>query len=269
MHPTHRFDPSLWLHLWFWLLLLAGSLSACRVDRYAVEREAPRPVIDGQRNDWKQVSLQSHARAPLRYALRQDTEGLYLLLLIDDPAWQQQILMTGLTTYLAAEGRGAAQRGLRYPLGLDRSNQPRDPNRLNEFLGRLQASQTALLGTMQGMEMIGFQADKDTVYTDNPNPAGLHAAAQFVDQTLVWEMRIPPRLLPGLTQAEEVSLVWETGELARPEQLRGSDAAGLGGSDPSHSTQNRGQSERDWLDRLDRYREFASPRKAKVLVILP
>lgn len=269
MHPRNRSDQSLLLHTWFWLLLLACGLAACRAEHYAVEQGAPRPVIDGQRNDWKQASLQAHERAPLSYAVRQDAAGLYLLLLIDDPVWQQQILMTGLTTYLAAEGQDVAQRGLRYPLGLDRSNQPRDPNRLNEFLGRLQASQEALLGTMQGIEMIGFQAKKDTVYTDNPNPTGLHAAAQFTAQTLVWEMFIPPQLLPGLTQSNMVSLTWETGRLARPKQLRGSDAAGLGGNNPSNPAQNRGQSERDWLNRLDRYREFSSPRKARVKIQLP
>jgi len=177
--------------------------------------------------------------------------------------------MTGLTAFFAADGRSAAQRGLRYPVGLDRANQPHDPNRLNQFLGNLHANREALLGTMEGLEMIGFQVKRDTVFTDNPTPSGLHATAQFRQETLVWEMAVPKQLLPGLAQADYLRLTWETGQLGRPEQLRGSDAAGLGGTNPSNPTQDRGQSERDWLDRLDRYRSFAAPRRARVRVELP
>lgn len=251
-------------------VMLACCLwSSCRPEWYTALRSQVPPQIDGTREDWSLDQLQSHADAPLRYALRQDQARLYLLLLVDDLTWQQHLLMTGLTCYLAPYGKARQERGIRYPMGLDPSNRPRDPKQLNRFLGRLYANREALLGTMQDLVLVGFEAKGSEALTDNPGPQGLTAAARFQGDTLVWELAVPLTLLPGLRQADQLTLRWETGKLVRPEQLRGEDAAGLSGSNPANPTQARGQTERDWLARLDRYRNFAAPREAKVRVRLP
>jgi hypothetical protein len=253
--------------LWLLPCLL---LTACRPEWYEALRSAPVPVIDGRANDWPAEAIKSHDRAPISYAFRQDQTHAYLLLRTDDPVWQQQILMAGLTCFLAADG-GSSRRGIRFPMGLDPSNRPSDPNELNGFLGRLYANREALLGTMQDLELLGFQdqGKDDVILTDNPSPQGLMAAAKVEDASLTWEMVIPLHLLPGAARGDRLDVHWETGALDRPEHLRGSDAAGLGGNTPGTPTEVRGQSERDWLARLDRFRSFASPREAKVRVKLP
>lgn len=239
-------------------LLALSSLQA--QGKYEMEPLAAPLSINGDPTDWPTETWTWAGREPVRLAVAYDEAYLYLGFTTEDPKWQNQILMTGLSVRVLPNGQKGLTHHVGFPVGVSPALRPTDPNQLARYLFQMQRNRARLLGTMVGAELVGFGEKADTLWTTETEPLGLQAVAAWDERGigLTVEYRIAWPELSEAVDLKKLKLHWLTGALGRPEQLRGGDAAGLNQGAPASAE------ERQWYQRLDTYRQYSDPREVKI-----
>ncbi len=221
--------------------------------------------IDGNPIDWPANAWTWDNREPIRFAVGYDEEYLYLAWTAEDARWQNQILMTGLTVRIDPDKKSSNRLSLGYPVGVQPALRPTDPNQLARYLFQLQRNRESLLATMIGLDR-SVGKSEDTTWVENPAELGIQVATAWDERglSMTIEYQIPWEQVPGDTPVEKMKLHWLTGNLGRPEQLRGGDAAGMNSNMGINSATGTSAEERQWYKRLDAYRNYAAPREMKV-----
>ncbi len=183
------------------ILLIAGAAAAWSQGTYRAAARSTELHIDGAAQDWPEAAWTWHRKAPVRYALAYDDSALYLAWTSEDAHWLNQVLMTGLVCRLEPQNRRRLTRSVRFPVGVNPQLRPTDPNRLARYLYRLQTGRPELLATMQGVELIDFVPQRDTLWTDAPQDLGVQVGASFDERgrTLTIEYRVALAQLPQLS----------------------------------------------------------------------
>lgn len=76
---------------------------------------APAPVsIDGQRDEWAEISLGTQENLAIDYAFSHDGQNLYILFVFNDPKFLSTINQTGITIYFSPANKKSKDFGLRF-----------------------------------------------------------------------------------------------------------------------------------------------------------
>ncbi len=106
-----------WATIILSVVAATASLWSCKkAVVQSVKTEQP-IVIDGKAEEW-QAALITHEKLNLSYAVQNDDNNLYVLLLSNHPASQNKLLTSGLVIWLDADGDGKKDAGFKYPIGM-------------------------------------------------------------------------------------------------------------------------------------------------------
>ncbi|WNJ19256.1 hypothetical protein [Pontibacter sp. G13] len=227
-------------------------------------------IVDGQKQDWE-APLTFDEKSGFRLGISHDDDRIHFSILIQDPQLQEQILLTGMTLWIRPKGQPAHVFGLRFPIGLSRSDQPKDPGELAMILREFQQDRYKRLAELSGLEILSGK--RDTIWGDNLNPVGIRTMAGLdAPGNMIYEASIPLKAIPGMidesaTYFVPFSLKIESGSLGRPKSLHGDDSRGISGGALSNPQQQT--SGKNMWDQLDFYAEYAKERVWKVKKVVP
>jgi hypothetical protein len=212
-------------------------------------------LLDGRADDWPAEACTDPKRG-VRYAMSRDSAFARLLIRIPNDQLQHQILMCGMTLWLAPG------QGIRFPIGLPASQQPSDTYTLQYYREQLAQDLGPLLRDQPYAELTGFYGRKEPpVLADARNPGGMSLALGQEGTDLLLEAELPLDGFPMLAAAR-LRLELETGRLGRPSDLRGYDAAGLN-TGPVPTRLDLAESAARQR-RLDQYSQFTTPARIKL-----
>ncbi len=168
------------------------------------------------------------------------------------PLLAEQIAISGLSIYLSSNGKKKKNNGIIYPPGLALEDRPRDPERLQAVLFRL--DQAPMIGQSyvwisEGQPRMGSL----------PGPVGLELITHRLSSVWTYEYVLPHRMT-GISPDQPIRIGWETGTLGRPE-LSSGDGVGIYGVNASNPNQLETQQQRQRMRDLERYREFTVAKK--------
>ncbi|MEZ4775034.1 MAG: hypothetical protein R3D00_17755 [Bacteroidia bacterium] len=182
---------------------------------------------------------------------------------IHDPIICDQVLITGLTLWIAPDGKKKAIRGIHYPLGLPEDARTNDPGVLLEQRSNIHNAFPDLPGEMRHLELVNFYGEGEYTWGENQNPGSIQTTIQAgKNKTLHYQALIPVELIFG-KQAElyregrekHFTLGFETGKLGRP-LIRGDMGVGMGMGSQATVT---GSYDRLMQNMLEDYRAFTVP----------
>jgi hypothetical protein len=194
------------------------------------------------------------------YAVSYNDKYLYISLDVAGLVLQNQIVLTGLTTWIETD---EGKKGVLYPMGLPASGRPKDTYTLDYYIGAIRQNLPERLAGADRLALINFYGKHDTVIGSTRNPGGINAGIQLDTVNLMHlELALPRSAFPGMCSGP-LTLRFETGGLGRPTDLRGSDAVGQNpGVLQDMTLLTRASRERQV--RIDRYLDYASPTEWKL-----
>jgi hypothetical protein len=145
-------------------------------------------LIDGSSAEWGN-SLNTFEKEKVAVGLANDSENLYLCVILMDRQTQMQVVRMGLTLWFDSTGADSKIFGVHFPLGIrsmDFSRRPADQS--GEERNRLSASE--MLRMLHEMEILG--ADNKVLEKFlNLHSAGLQASINDSTGSLVYELKVP------------------------------------------------------------------------------
>jgi len=215
------------------LILLPGLLllSGCNDIELNSNWNNSTMVVDGELTEWNE-DLLAPPKEPVAFAVRNDSDYLYLALRTFDPELMRQIVMTGLTVWLDPDGDRDKVLGIGYPHpgrweppGSIRLKRGADPAAQIEQLRLRLAAQTEIAIT---------DAEGRVTRLGLENTGGIQAATSLTSG-LQYELKIPltenaerPFALaasPGM----RIGIGLTTPQLERPARSDGRSGGGHGG----------------------------------------
>jgi hypothetical protein len=227
------------------VLLLLVSLAGCKPKEWAVN-SAPvqEPVtIDGDAAEWSE-ELRFNDEATLGYAVRNDSENLYLCLRVDKSLFNQ-VMRGGLTVWFDPDAKTREILGIHYPMGMqdrvpgermeppDREEQGNwgQPGQRGSKQQGMDPRGMKMLGEM---EILGPEKD-DRNRASAQNNFGIQAAIGGVPEEPVYELKIPLQSGKGKPYAietgagAEISIGLITGKVEAMRRGGGPGGGGRGG----------------------------------------
>lgn len=96
----------LFTHISLVIFMLVISLTGFSKEKSIESKWAAQPpTIDGLDDDWGEVVLISEKKVEVDYAVRNDTQNMYVLFIFKDPKSLSTINITGITLYFNTEGK--------------------------------------------------------------------------------------------------------------------------------------------------------------------
>jgi len=89
-------------------------------------------VLDGKTNEWPVQKFETDVRSEIKYAVDNDTQNLYLALIIPNSRTQMTIMRQGMELYLDTKGKKKESKGIEFPVKEGRSQ----ADNFNNFRGQ-------------------------------------------------------------------------------------------------------------------------------------
>jgi hypothetical protein len=104
--------------LWWAICILLGGLlsgpALAKDEQVTSTWTASAPKVDGQAEDWAGLSRSLDKSSQVEYAVCNDGENLYVLLIFKNPRSLSTIGLTGITLFFSPEGKRDKDRGVRF-----------------------------------------------------------------------------------------------------------------------------------------------------------
>jgi hypothetical protein len=224
----------------FFLLLLAGMamLHGCSsLPQFASEKRINPIVIDGDNNDWKNVSAYIDKNNTIAVRVCHDSEYFYFCLSSQDPQVQMQIINLGLTIWLDNEGSDHKKFGINFPLGIQAGGPPPMMDMDREKMKDQESMQRMMDQVCSQMEIVGKEIE-DRYRLSVVNTEGIKVKiGRTKEEILVYELQAPlkrtaqhPHAI-DIQDGASVGLGIETAEMKFPMgKISGGTPGGPGGS---------------------------------------
>ncbi|MEP2608500.1 MAG: hypothetical protein ABJH57_01635, partial [Cyclobacteriaceae bacterium] len=191
--------------------------------------------IDGSGSDWPELDLYDQS-VGIQYGVTYDNTNLYVLAKAYDQDAIRQILASGLTVWVDANGKKKKEVGVKYPMlegERERGRREREPGGVrgerapmggvNELLNTIQLNNMMVKGIFsEDMQLV----QKNLLKVDLDVMIGFDST-----HNLLYEMKMPLVLLKQKTKGdlEKLALGFEVSDDARPTQGTRPDNVGAGG----------------------------------------
>jgi len=175
------------LYLLMVIALVGGVSVGCGSEEELMSTALDREItVDGDAGDWEGI-LQFVEDGNMSYGLTNDSQSMYIVLVVGDREVRRQIIMSGLYLWFDPEGEESKQFGIRFPIGLQEDIadmmpllQEQDPGKLSESFDE----------TVKEMLVIGPH-DQSWRRAPVGTVDGIETAAKADPNMLVLEFRVP------------------------------------------------------------------------------
>ena len=208
-------------------------------------------ITDGKPGEWSSKKFETDLATEIKYAVDNDTQNLYLALIIPNSGMQMKMMRNGMKLYIDPRGKKKEGKGIEFPVKRDPAadnsvinfkTQSNDENTELETpeqrKAKMKSVRAAMTLNLTSMKVFGFAGDEaEEQGLIMPGSANVAFAWDSTDAMCI-EYKIPIALLGvSLSSAQkDISIGWKLNGFQRPTKNSSSESSG----ENRHGSRNGG-----------------------------